>query len=278
MSDHTDFEGLSVQLRNDGVGVVMFNRPERLNAVTVQSFADLETALRRLGADSGCGAVVIGGEGAAFCAGMDMADSRPNKDDDLVRLAYDGMRSTVGSVLALRDIPQPVVAAVQGAAVGAGLGLALVAGQKGYKLKVVVPFTLLIIFVLLYLTFGAFGEALRVVLLSVAEGDDKPAKYPHMFAVADVVVFGHSHDPVDAEGIDGQRLFNPGSPTQRRRAPVARVPAPAPLPATCRPGPVPACRARRVPVVRVPDPAAAVAAKGPCPGPVSAARQAAAAS
>lgn len=124
MSDHTDFEGLSVQLRDDGVGVVMFNRPERLNAVTVQSFADLETALRRLGADSGCGAVVIGGEGAAFCAGMDMADSRPNKDDDLVRLAYDGMRSTVGSVLALREIPQPVVAAVQGAAVGAGFALA----------------------------------------------------------------------------------------------------------------------------------------------------------
>jgi putative phosphoesterase len=39
------------------------------------------------------------------------------------------------------------------------------------------------------------------------------------FPDADVVVFGHSHDPVDAEGTDGQRLFNPGSPTQRRRQP-----------------------------------------------------------
>ena len=39
------------------------------------------------------------------------------------------------------------------------------------------------------------------------------------FPDADVVVFGHSHDPVDAEGVDGQRLFNPGSPTQRRRQP-----------------------------------------------------------
>jgi putative phosphoesterase len=39
------------------------------------------------------------------------------------------------------------------------------------------------------------------------------------FPDAAVVVFGHSHDPVDAEGDAGQRLFNPGSPTQRRRQP-----------------------------------------------------------
>lgn len=39
------------------------------------------------------------------------------------------------------------------------------------------------------------------------------------FPEADVVVFGHSHEPLDDVGLDGQRLFNPGSPTQRRRAP-----------------------------------------------------------
>jgi uncharacterized protein len=39
------------------------------------------------------------------------------------------------------------------------------------------------------------------------------------FPDADLVVFGHSHEPVDAEGIDGQRLFNPGSAVQRRRQP-----------------------------------------------------------
>jgi enoyl-CoA hydratase len=124
VSGHTEFEGLSVQLRDDGVGVVTFNRPDRLNAVTAQSFADLESALRRFGADSGCGAVVLCGQGAAFCAGMDMSDSRPKPDDDSVRLAYDGMRRTVAAVLAMRDIPQPVIAAVQGAAVGAGFALA----------------------------------------------------------------------------------------------------------------------------------------------------------
>ncbi len=39
------------------------------------------------------------------------------------------------------------------------------------------------------------------------------------FPGADLVVFGHSHEPVDAEGDDGQRLFNPGSAVQRRRQP-----------------------------------------------------------
>lgn len=40
------------------------------------------------------------------------------------------------------------------------------------------------------------------------------------FPDADLVVFGHSHHPLDEEGVDGQRLFNPGSPTERRRAPT----------------------------------------------------------
>lgn len=43
------------------------------------------------------------------------------------------------------------------------------------------------------------------------------------FPGAGLVVFGHSHDPVDAEGVDGQRLFNPGSAVQRRRQPHRTV-------------------------------------------------------
>lgn len=43
------------------------------------------------------------------------------------------------------------------------------------------------------------------------------------FPDADLVVFGHSHAPLDAEGVDGQRLLNPGSPIERRRAPTHTV-------------------------------------------------------
>ncbi|HET6965064.1 MAG TPA: YfcE family phosphodiesterase [Acidimicrobiales bacterium] len=42
-----------------------------------------------------------------------------------------------------------------------------------------------------------------------------------LFPACDLVVFGHSHVPVDSVGLDGQRIFNPGSPTQRRQQPVA---------------------------------------------------------
>ena len=44
-----------------------------------------------------------------------------------------------------------------------------------------------------------------------------------MFPEADVVVFGHSHIPWNEPGVGGQLLFNPGSPTQRRRQPVATM-------------------------------------------------------
>jgi putative phosphoesterase len=47
----------------------------------------------------------------------------------------------------------------------------------------------------------------------------RAARVHRMFPDCDVVVFGHSHAPVDEPGLDGQRLFNPGSPTQRRRQP-----------------------------------------------------------
>ena len=47
----------------------------------------------------------------------------------------------------------------------------------------------------------------------------RPARVHRMFPDCAVVVFGHSHAPVDEKGVDGQRLFNPGSPTQRRMQP-----------------------------------------------------------
>lgn len=47
----------------------------------------------------------------------------------------------------------------------------------------------------------------------------RPNRMRRWFPDADLVVFGHSHEPVDDEGTDRQRLFNPGSPTQRRRQP-----------------------------------------------------------
>jgi len=48
----------------------------------------------------------------------------------------------------------------------------------------------------------------------------REARLRRRFPTAGLVVFGHSHIPIDAPGLDGQRLFNPGSPTERRSQPV----------------------------------------------------------
>jgi putative phosphoesterase len=48
----------------------------------------------------------------------------------------------------------------------------------------------------------------------------REARLRRRFPTADLIVFGHSHIPIDAPGLDGQHLFNPGSPTERRRQPV----------------------------------------------------------
>jgi putative phosphoesterase len=47
----------------------------------------------------------------------------------------------------------------------------------------------------------------------------RPARVKRRFPRAAIVIYGHSHQPDDSVGVDGQRLFNPGSPTERRRAP-----------------------------------------------------------
>ena len=70
-------------------------------------------------------------------------------------------------------------------------------------------------------------ERLEVELAGVAVGmvhdsgqrRGRAARLHDWFPDADVVVFGHSHVPVDEPGVDGQRLFNPGSPTERRHQP-----------------------------------------------------------
>lgn len=127
MSDY-EFDGLTVEVRDDGVGLILFNRPEKFNALTAQTLGILARALRALGERQDCGAVVISGVGPAFCAGMDLTDANLNAEgSDPVQLVYAAMRDAVTCVLAMREIPQPVIAAVQGPAVGGGFAIATAA-------------------------------------------------------------------------------------------------------------------------------------------------------
>lgn len=123
-----EFEGLTVELRDDGVAVVTFDRPGRLNSLTAQTLRDFADAFGDLGADDSCGAIVVTGANGAFCAGMDLSGTGlSGSGKDPMQQVYEGMRHAVAATHAMRDIPQPVIAAVSGPAVGGGFAVAAAA-------------------------------------------------------------------------------------------------------------------------------------------------------
>ncbi|MGH3432303.1 MAG: enoyl-CoA hydratase [Thermocrispum sp.] len=113
--------------RTDKVAVITVHDPERRNALTVGLSADLAAAVQAAEEDEGVHAVVVTGAPPAFCAGADL--------QALASGTEEGLRSIYAGFLAVAHCKLPTVAAVGGAAVGAGLNLALaadvrIAGQR----------------------------------------------------------------------------------------------------------------------------------------------------
>lgn len=101
----------------DRVAVLTLDDPERRNALNLDLNAELIAAMDDLERDTGVGAVVVTGEGRAFCAGADLTQLGESRREGLLRI-YEGF-------LRVADSPLPTLAAVNGAAVGAGMNLAL---------------------------------------------------------------------------------------------------------------------------------------------------------
>jgi enoyl-CoA hydratase len=118
--------GPLVTSRADGpVAVVSLARPGRLNALTAPLLTALRDELLGIGDRRACRAVVLTGEGASFCSGMDLdAGITDDSYDDPAQSGLAGLRAGVAVIVALREIRQPVIAAVRGNAVGAGFSLA----------------------------------------------------------------------------------------------------------------------------------------------------------
>lgn len=107
---------------------VTLNRPERKNAMAFDVMIPLRDALREVSADNGCRVVVLTGAGSAFCAGADLEDPGmvPGIEGLTVpKIARRAMRLLEDVIHAVHEMHQPVIAAVNGPAIGGGLCLAL---------------------------------------------------------------------------------------------------------------------------------------------------------
>jgi enoyl-CoA hydratase/carnithine racemase len=107
-----------------GVATITLNRPERLNALTFEVYAELRDAFRTLDTDPAVRAIVLTGSGRAFCTGGDVEDII----GALFARNYEGLleftRLTCDLILSIRECRHPVVAALNGTVAGAGAVMA----------------------------------------------------------------------------------------------------------------------------------------------------------
>ena len=117
-----DASATLLQQVDGGVATLTLNRPDALNALNSQLRQALLAALKAAARDDGIRAVILTGAGRGFCAGADLRGGSTERDFRSV------LRSEYGPLIAaMRNLPKPVVAAVNGVAAGAGVSLALAA-------------------------------------------------------------------------------------------------------------------------------------------------------
>ena len=155
----------------DAVATITLARPERLNAIVPAMLDELRQALARV-VDEGARAVLIAGEGRAFCSGADLiARSDGGLPDDLGAMLESQYNPLA---LQLANLPIPVVTAVQGAAAGAGCSLALhgdfvVAAESAYFLLAFVNIGLVPDFGATWLVAKGAGRAKALEMMLLGE-------------------------------------------------------------------------------------------------------------
>lgn len=170
----------------DKVATITLNRPDRLNAITPQLFEDVSAALDKAQAD-GARAILLTGEGRAFCSGADLQDAGGLPDDpgELLESHYNPLAEKFAA------LPIPVVSAVNGLAAGAGCSVALwgdyvIAARSAYFLLAFVNIGLVPDAGATWLVAKAVGRAhaLEMMLL----GERVPAEKAEVWGLINRVV------------------------------------------------------------------------------------------
>jgi enoyl-CoA hydratase/carnithine racemase len=120
---------------NDGIGTIRLNDPEKLNALTFQTYGDLEKIMAELAGDNTVKVVVLTGTGKGFCSGGSVNDIigplLKMKGNEL----YNFTRMTCNVVKNMRNLKKPIIAAVNGIAAGAGAMLMLASDLRIFSDK-----------------------------------------------------------------------------------------------------------------------------------------------
>jgi enoyl-CoA hydratase/carnithine racemase len=140
-----NFETIKFELREDGIGILTLNRPDKLNALNFQMIEDLHKILDHLMTNLDCRVLILKAEGRAFCAGLDLKEStvlqlkkKPEElkkkfffmrapDKDLIKAKIYTQARASQLIVKMRKISQPIIAIIQGPATGAGFTLILAA-------------------------------------------------------------------------------------------------------------------------------------------------------
>jgi len=139
------FETLKFELKDNGIGLLTLNRPEKLNAMSFQMIKDLHELFDHLMINLNCRVLILKAEGRAFCAGLDLKESTvlqskkkpqelkekffffdvPEKDTIKAKMYAQWYTSQI--IIKMRKISQPIIAIINGPASGAGFAFALAA-------------------------------------------------------------------------------------------------------------------------------------------------------
>jgi len=124
---------VTIEKARSHVTIVRLNRPEKRNAMSIELCVDLKAAFAQIGKDNDCWIVILTGAGSAFCSGLDLRDHSEIPDVDgltVPRIGPRAIRIYSQLIPAMRHLPQPIVAAINGPAYGGGLCLSLAADLR----------------------------------------------------------------------------------------------------------------------------------------------------